>query len=65
MNANRTSSPHNSAGNLLQRVADLPRRIAARREHDAAMADARIAAEHAFQVAYATSHGKPGCQFCS
>ena len=64
MDANRIdTSP--GGGNLLGRVAAFPRRIAARREHDAAMSDHRIAAEHAFQVAHATSHGKPGCEFCS
>lgn len=35
-----------------------------RREHDCAMRDARIAAEHAFAEAWATSHGEPGCRFC-
>jgi hypothetical protein len=64
MDATRTSSSRGRAGHVLRRVAGLPGRIAARREHDAAMSDPRIAAEHAFQVAYATTHGKPGCEFC-
>jgi hypothetical protein len=64
MDANRTDSSRSGAGDVLRRVAALPRRIAARREHDAAMCDPRIAAEHAFQLAHATSHGKPGCEFC-
>jgi hypothetical protein len=64
MNAIPTGSSRSGAGNVLRRVAGVPRRIAARREHDAAMSDPRIAAEHAFQVAHATSHGKPGCEFC-
>ena len=64
MDANRTGSSRGRAGEVLQCVAGFPRRIAARREHDAAMSDPRIAAEHAFQVAHATSHGKPGCEFC-
>jgi hypothetical protein len=64
MDANRTEGTRGRAGQVVQRVAGLPRRIAARREHDAAMSDPRIAAEHAFQVAHATSHGQPGCEFC-
>ena len=64
MDANRIDTSPGGA-NLLRRVAALPRRIAARREHDDAMSDPRIAAEHAFQIAHATSHGKPGCEFCS
>jgi hypothetical protein len=64
MNANRTEGSRSKAAKVLQHVAGLPRRVAARREHDAAMSDPRIAAEHAFQVTHATSHGQPGCQFC-
>ena len=64
MDATRTEGSHRRAGNVLRRAAGLPGRVAARREHDAAMSDPRIAAEHAFQVTYATSHGKPGCEFC-
>jgi hypothetical protein len=64
MDAYRTDSSRRGAGEVLRRVAGLTRRIAARREHDAAMTDPRIAAEHAFQVAHATSHGKAGCEFC-
>jgi hypothetical protein len=64
MDANRIDTSH-SGGSLLGRIGAFPRRIAARREHDAAMSDPRIAAEHAFQVAHATSHCKPGCEFCS
>jgi hypothetical protein len=65
MNAILTGSSRSGASSVLRCVAGLPRRILARREHDAAMSDPRIAAEHAFQVAHATSHGKPGCAFCS
>jgi hypothetical protein len=65
MHANRNDRSLGSAAKLIHRVVDLRRRVAGRREHDAAMADPRIAAEHAFQVAHATSHGKPGCEFCS
>ena len=36
-----------------------------RREHDVAMSDPRIAAEHDMQVAVAESRGEPGCTFCS
>ena len=64
MNATLTGSSRSGAGNVLQRVAGIPARIVARREHDAAMSDPRIAAEHAVHVAHATSHGKPGCEFC-
>jgi hypothetical protein len=64
MDANRTNSSRSRAGQVLRRVAGLPGRIGARREHDAAISDPRIAAEHAFQIAHATSHGKPGCEFC-
>ena len=52
------------SGGALRHVAVLHRRILARREHDAAMREPRIAAEHAFQVAYATSHGRLGWEFC-
>jgi hypothetical protein len=52
------------APTFLDRVAGLPRRIAVRREHDAAMSDPRMAAEHQVQVAHETSHGRPGCEFC-
>ena len=66
MNANLSANSHGSSGSLLRRVASVPKRIAARREHDAAMmSDPRIAAEHTSQVARATSHGQPGCEFCS
>jgi hypothetical protein len=64
MNAIPTGSSRSGADSVLRRVAGLPQRILARREHDAAMSDPRIAAEHAFQVAHATSHGKPRCEFC-
>ena len=64
MHANPHGSSLSRAGNAFQRVVGLPGRIAARREHDAAMSDPRIAAEHTVQVAHATSHGKPGCAFC-
>jgi hypothetical protein len=64
MSATITGSSRSGAGNMLERVAGLPARILARREHDAAMSDPRIAAEHAVQVAHATSRGKPGCEFC-
>ena len=64
MNAILTGSSCSGADNVLRRVAGVRQRIVARREHDAAISDPRIAAEHAFQVAHATSHGKPGCAFC-
>jgi hypothetical protein len=64
MDAKRTVSSRRRAGDMLRRVAAVPGRVAARREHDAAMTDPRIAAEHAVQVAHATSHGEPGCEFC-
>jgi hypothetical protein len=59
-----TNSGLSGAGEALRRVARLHDRIVARREHDAAMREPRIAAEHAFQLAHATSHGSPGCEFC-
>lgn len=65
MNPTRTHGSRSSAGSLVRRVADLPKRISARRDHDAAMSDPRVAAEHASQIAYSTSRGKPGCEFCS
>ena len=63
MNTTQKGAP-TGPGHVLRRLAGLPARIAARREHDAAMQDPRIAAEHLFQVAHATSHGGPGCDFC-
>jgi hypothetical protein len=64
MYATPNGSSRSGTGNVFRRVTSFPGRIAARREHDAAMTDTRIAAEHAFQVAHATSHGKAGCEFC-
>ena len=55
---------HGATQRLARRLIGLPGRMAARREHDAAMQDSRIAAEHSFQVAYATSRGEAGCEFC-
>lgn len=52
------------ASRAFRRMTGRYRRIVARREHDAAMREPRLAAEHAFQVAYATSHGRSGCEFC-
>jgi hypothetical protein len=49
---------------LARRLTGGWRDLAERREHDVAMLDARIAAEHAHADARATSHGQPGCRFC-
>ena len=35
-----------------------------RLEHDAAMADPGIAADHAHSITRAVSRGEPGCAFC-
>jgi len=35
-----------------------------RREHDAAMQDPNLAAEHRFAETRATSYGEPGCVHC-
>jgi hypothetical protein len=53
-----------SAQGLARRLVALRSRVAARREHDAAMQDPRIAAEHWLQMARSTSHGGAGCEFC-
>ena len=53
-----------AGGRLGRRLGGYFARIVARREHDAAMQDPRIAAEHSFQIARATSHGEAGCDFC-
>jgi hypothetical protein len=51
-------------GPLVNRFAGIRRDIVERREHDTAMLDARIAAEHALADTRATSSGEPGCRFC-
>jgi hypothetical protein len=37
----------------------------ARREHDVAMADPRLAAEHYVQIGRNVERGEPGCRFCT
>jgi hypothetical protein len=37
----------------------------ARREHDEAMANPRIATEHYVQIARNVESGQPGCRFCT
>ena len=64
MDAHANGSSRSGVGNAFRRVVAVPGRIAARREHDAAMSDPRIAAEHSFQIAHATSLGEPGCEYC-
>lgn len=53
------------ASRALRRV--LPREnhtTIARREHDEAMRDRGVAADHAASIARAVTSGKPGCEFC-
>ena len=63
MTSTRTNDP-GVVQRLAGRLASLPSRVAARREHDAAMQDPRIASEHWLQIARSTSHGGGGCEFC-
>jgi hypothetical protein len=51
-------------GNPLRRFTEGLGTILERREHDAAMQDPDIAAEHAFADTRATSSGEPGCRYC-
>jgi hypothetical protein len=50
--------------NLARLVAERRRFTAAMREHDAALSDARVGAEHATAIDLAISRGQPGCSFC-
>lgn len=63
MTPTRNDAPR-GAHQLAHRLAGFRGRVIARREHDAAMQDPRIAAEHSFQVSRATSRGEAGCEFC-
>ena len=50
-----------------QVLTNLARRVAERRElrdHDAAISDARVGAEHATAIDLAVSRGEQGCRFC-
>ena len=38
--------------------------LAQRRDHDAAMSDPRVAAEHLAAIDRAEMRGEPGCTFC-
>jgi hypothetical protein len=53
---------HRSSANPLRRLAEGWHSIAERREHDAALQDPSIAAEHAVADTRATSNGEPGCR---
>ena len=48
---------------VTERVAQRREYHAALREHDAAMADRRVAIEHAEAIIRAQSRGEPGCMF--
>ncbi len=50
--------------NLTQRVAERREHTAARRDHDDAISDTRVAVEHAHAIDRAVSAGEPGCMFC-
>jgi hypothetical protein len=50
--------------NPLHRIVESWNVLLERREHDAAMQDPNIAAEHAFAATRATSFGEPGCPYC-
>ena len=49
---------------VTQRVAERRAYHAQLREHDAAMADRRVAIEHAEAIIRAQTRGEPGCMFC-
>jgi hypothetical protein len=55
---------HRSSASPLRRLAEGWHSIAERREHDAALQDPSIAAEHAVADTRATSNGEPGCRYC-
>jgi hypothetical protein len=50
--------------NIARRVAGRLDHTAAHREHDEAIRDARLGAEHATAIDLAISRGEPGCTFC-
>jgi hypothetical protein len=52
------------SSNPLHRLVESWNALLERREHDAAMQDPNIAAEHAFAASRATSFGEPGCLYC-
>jgi len=52
-------------GELSRKIRDHRALAAERLEHDTAMRDRGIAADHASAIARATSRGEPGCTFCS
>jgi hypothetical protein len=50
--------------NIARRVADGLDHRAEHREHDEAIRDSRLGAEHATAIDLAVSRGEPGCAFC-
>jgi hypothetical protein len=50
--------------NALRRIAESWSVLLERREHDSAMQDPNVAAEHRFADTRATSYGEPGCPYC-
>ena len=50
--------------NPFRRLAEGWSKLRERREHDAAMQDRNLAAEHAFAVTRTTSYGGPRCPYC-
>ena len=48
-----------------RRFAERRQQSSSRREHDMAMRDPRMAAEHHAQIAHEQANGRPGCMFCS
>ena len=50
--------------NLARRVTERRQQTAARREHDNAMSDTRVAVEHAAAIDRQVLRGEQGCMFC-